>query len=60
MLMMCQRIGRPPISTMGLGVTSVSAASRVPAPPAILKKMAWNPRTEETAREFNEAWRNRK
>src|SRR5688500_18726033 len=32
--MMCQRIGRPPISTMGLGRVSVSSASRVPWPPA--------------------------
>src|SRR5438876_3499350 len=32
--MMCQRIGRPPISTMGLGRTSVSSLMRVPKPPA--------------------------
>src|SRR6266496_265748 len=32
--MMCQRIGRPPISTIGFGRTSVSSASRVPSPPA--------------------------
>src|SRR4051812_39785266 len=31
--MMCQRIGWPPISTMGLGLTSVSSARRVPRPP---------------------------
>src|SRR6267143_2999847 len=31
--MMCQRIGRPPISTIGLGRTSVSSARRVPNPP---------------------------
>ena len=28
--MMCQRIGMPPISTIGLGRTSVSSLSRVP------------------------------
>src|SRR5262245_29577829 len=31
---MCHMIGRPPISTIGLGLTSVSSASRVPDPPA--------------------------
>src|SRR5208282_6537853 len=29
----CQRIGRPPISTMGLGRYSVSSRKRVPRPP---------------------------
>lgn len=28
-------------------------------PPAILRKMLWNPRTESTIREFNDAWKNR-
>src|SRR6476620_12770569 len=32
--MMCQRIGLPPISTIGLGRVVVSSASRVPFPPA--------------------------
>ena len=32
--MMCQRIGRPPISTIGLGRNSVSSRNRVPNPPA--------------------------
>src|SRR2546423_10877112 len=32
--MMCQRIGRSPISTIGFGRVSVSSASRVPRPPA--------------------------
>src|SRR3989339_1463666 len=32
--MMCQRIGFPPISTMGLGFRSVSSEIRVPKPPA--------------------------
>src|ERR1700690_1165804 len=30
---MCQRIGRPPISTMGLGRYSVSSRTRGPSPP---------------------------
>src|SRR5712691_3329030 len=34
MFMMCQSMGRPPISTMGLGLTAVSSARRVPMPPA--------------------------
>ena len=34
MFMMCQRIGRPPISTMGFGRNSVSSLKRVPMPPA--------------------------
>src|SRR6516165_8551642 len=32
--MMCQMIGRPPISTIGFGFVSVSSAMRVPRPPA--------------------------
>src|SRR5882672_132677 len=32
--MMCHRIGRPPISIMGLGRTCVSSLIRVPIPPA--------------------------
>src|SRR5437868_6219354 len=32
--MMCQRIGRPPISTIGFGRVLVSSAMRVPMPPA--------------------------
>lgn len=31
---MCHRIGRPPISTIGLGREPVSSARRVPSPPA--------------------------
>jgi hypothetical protein len=31
--MMCQRIGRPPTSTIGLGRYSVSSRNRVPKPP---------------------------
>src|ERR1700730_899318 len=31
--MMCQRIGRPPTSTSGLGRYSVSSRRRVPCPP---------------------------
>src|SRR6266498_3789744 len=32
--MMCQRMGKPPISTMGLGRCDVSSLSRLPSPPA--------------------------
>jgi len=32
--MMCQRIGLPPISTIGLGLRCVSSLRRVPSPPA--------------------------
>src|SRR5689334_3212592 len=32
--MMCQRMGWPPTSTIGFGLTTVSSASRVPRPPA--------------------------
>src|SRR3954464_12540414 len=32
--MMCQRIGRPPTSTIGFGFDSASSARRVPSPPA--------------------------
>jgi len=32
----------------------------VTVPPAILRKMLWNPRTESTIEEFNAAWRNRR
>ena len=32
--MMCQRIGLPPISIIGLGRGSVSSLMRVPKPPA--------------------------
>ncbi len=31
----------------------------VTVPPPILRKMLWNPRTESTIREFNDAWANR-
>src|SRR5690349_48913 len=32
--MMCHMIGRPPISTSGFGLTTVSSLNRVPNPPA--------------------------
>jgi transaldolase len=36
------------------------AGAHVPTiPPPILRKMLWNPRTDETIREFNTAWANR-
>jgi len=34
-----------------------AGAHIVTVPPAILKKMCWNPRTTETIREFNDAWK---
>jgi transaldolase len=36
-----------------------SGAHILTVPPAILRKMLWNPRTDETIREFNTAWANR-
>jgi transaldolase len=36
-----------------------AGAHIVTVPPPILRKMAWNPRTEETTREFNDAWKRR-
>jgi transaldolase len=36
-----------------------AGAHIVTVPPAILRKMLWNPRTDETIREFNTAWANR-
>ena len=33
-----------------------SAAHIVTMPPPILRKMLWNPRTDENIREFNTAW----
>jgi transaldolase len=39
---------------------ALEAGAHVPTiPPAILRKMVWHPRTEETIREFNTAWANR-
>jgi transaldolase len=36
-----------------------AGAHIVTVPPPILRKMLWNPRTDETIREFNTAWANR-
>jgi transaldolase len=36
-----------------------AGAHIVTVPPPILKKMCWNPRTIDTVREFNQAWRDR-
>src|SRR5579863_6084847 len=38
---MCQRIGRPPTSTIGFGRTVVSSASREPSPPANITTFIW-------------------
>ena len=37
----------------------MDGAHIVTVPPPILRKMLWNPRTESTIREFNDAWTNR-
>jgi transaldolase len=34
-----------------------AGAHIVTVPPAILRKMFWHPRTTETIREFNDAWK---
>src|SRR5919106_3587065 len=44
--MMCHRIGFPPISTIGLGRTSVSSARRVPSPPARIPTFICPPRSD--------------
>ena len=44
--MMCHRIGRPPISTMGLGRIWDSSDIRVPSPPARITAFIWTPRAE--------------
>jgi len=39
---------------------ALEAGAHIPTvTPPILRKMVWNPRTESTIAEFNEAWRNR-
>ena len=39
---------------------ALEAGAHIPTiTPSILRKMVWNPRTESTIREFNEAWRER-
>lgn len=42
--MMCHRMGRAPISTSGLGLTTVSSARRVPRPPARITTRMRTPR----------------
>ncbi len=41
--MMCQRIGRPPISTIGFGFVTVSSARRLPTPPAKMTTFMFGP-----------------
>src|SRR4051812_46603722 len=41
--MMCQRIGLSPISTSGLGLATVSSASREPMPPARMTAFIQSP-----------------
>src|SRR6266849_8797537 len=42
--MICQISGFPPISTIGLGLISVSSARRVPMPPAKMTTFMWRSR----------------
>src|SRR5215212_3887927 len=42
--MMCHRIGRPPISTIGFGFEIVSSESRLPTPPARMATFMLRPR----------------
>src|ERR1035437_5738935 len=48
--MMCHRIGRSPISTMGLGLEAVSSDRRVPSPPARITTFTTLPLPEMTNR----------
>ena len=39
---------------------ALEAGAHIPTvTPPLLRKMVWNPRTETTISEFNDAWRNR-
>ena len=44
---------------MDVNEALMDGAHIVTVPPPILRKMLWNPRTESTIREFNDAWANR-
>lgn len=44
---------------MDVNEALMDGAHIVTVPPPILRKMLWNPRTESTIREFNDAWKNR-
>lgn len=45
---------------MDVNEALMDGAHIVTVPPPILRKMLWNPRTESTIAEFNDAWANRK
>ncbi len=45
---------------MDVNEALIEGAHIVTVPPPILRKMLWNPRTESTISEFNDAWKNRK
>jgi transaldolase len=45
---------------MDVNEALMDGAHIVTVPPPILRKMLWNPRTETTIREFNDAWASRK
>ncbi len=44
---------------MDVNEALMDGAHIVTVPPPILRKMLWNPRTESTIQEFNDAWKNR-
>ncbi len=44
---------------MDVNEALMDGAHIVTVPPPILRKMLWNPRTESTIREFNDAWNSR-
>ena len=52
--MMCQRIGLPPISTIGFGLTFVSSLRREPNPPArmtsFIRILSWARRNDRMAK----------
>jgi transaldolase len=45
---------------MDVNEALIDGAHIVTVPPPILRKMLWNPRTDTTIAEFNDAWKNRK
>ena len=47
--MMCQRIGLPPISTIGFGRVAVSSLRRVPRPPARMTAFIGEPSRQNYA-----------
>src|SRR5262245_8195741 len=48
--MMCQRMGRLPISTIGFGLSTVSSERRLPTPPARIATFMAVPQPERSSR----------